>query len=61
MIFNQRTLCEVLYLKSCNEKRLIEMPASEVEISSEVELSFECGLISYPLVSWRKAYKDPTR
>jgi hypothetical protein len=31
-----------------------------VEIFSEVELSFECRLITYPLVSWRKAYKDPT-
>jgi hypothetical protein len=29
-----------LYLKSCNEKRLVGMPASEVEISSKVELSF---------------------
>jgi hypothetical protein len=36
------------------------MPTKGVEIFSEVELSFECRLITYPLVSWRKAYKDPT-
>jgi hypothetical protein len=36
------------------------MPAKEIEILSEVELSFECRLITYPHISWRKAYKDPT-
>lgn len=49
----------MLYLKSRNEKRLVEMPAEEVEIFSKVELGFECRLIAYPLISWRKAYKDP--
>jgi hypothetical protein len=50
----------VLYLKSCNEKRLVEMPVEGVKIFSEAELSFKCRLITYPLVNWRKAYKDPT-
>jgi hypothetical protein len=36
------------------------MPIDEVEILSEVELSFECRLITCPIISCRKAYKDPT-
>ena len=37
------------------------MSAFKIEISLKVELSFECRLIVYSRVSWRKAYKNPTR
>jgi hypothetical protein len=36
------------------------MPTSKLFLYFEVELSFECRLITYPLISWWKAYKDPT-
>jgi hypothetical protein len=37
----------------------VEMPADEIEIFLEVELSFEYRLTTYSFISWRKAYKDP--
>jgi len=43
-----------LHFKSFNEKKLRE-------ISAEIKLSFECKLITYSPVTWRKAYKGSTR
>jgi hypothetical protein len=42
------------------KQKPVEMPTDEIEIFLDVELSFECRLTTYTLISWRKAYKNPT-